>query len=374
MVLPNLSRARASGLLMIAASSGCAGPDIEVGWMEGFSYSWELFNHRLSFVHADVAPTGASVAVIGGTSTTGYAPDLADGCDAGTCDEFPFYDDAAIKVGWGRAVVGANRWAVGTATASLIADADGESATLQIPLEGKARGTATAILVGLELDTDEPLDGAEACYRPGNGWHPRRIAVSLGEPIVSDDGQTATVEVQAAFEAGNSLEDVRACVDEVADRARVATDVTVLVVVGKGDATATDVTHGATYAWSGSATAPEAQDSPDPSSRPWDPGMDAEGALAGWSAIDFAFHVDDPDDRGAYLRSWSFAVDPVAGAASGHATNHSPGTQLSGFDYTFSGTARAVDLGVDVERGNADALLPAALDESFAPVITELAF
>ena len=79
--------------------------------------------------------------------------------------------------------------------------------------------------------------------------------------------------------------------------------------------------------------------------------------------MDFQFHVDDAEDRGAYLRTIEYLADPVGGTAWGHATNYSPGTQLSGFDYAFSGTVVGVGFDGEVERGTASGTIEELVDE-----------
>ena len=64
----------------------------------------------------------------------------------------------------------------------------------------------------------------------------------------------------------------------------------------------------------------------------------------------------------------------MAGVAEGFATNYSPGTQLSGFDYTFAGVVEAVDLGADVNRGLLEVTYEIVLDDDGAavPMVWEL--
>jgi hypothetical protein len=94
--------------------------------------------------------------------------------------------------------------------------------------------------------------------------------------------------------------------------------------------------------------------------------------LLGWSQFDFRFHVDDPDDRGAYLRTVSVDADLATTTASGHATNYSPGSQLSGFDYAFSGTVRGMEVDGEVERGLVVETVPVDLREDGTPEIHQL--
>jgi hypothetical protein len=95
--------------------------------------------------------------------------------------------------------------------------------------------------------------------------------------------------------------------------------------------------------------------------------LDLESAAAGWSAFDFRFHPNDAEDRGAYLRTLSFAIDASAGEAAGTATNYSPVSQLSGFEYAFTGTIRSVALEEAPERGRVQEEIPAEVDAEGDP-------
>ena len=57
----------------------------------------------------------------------------------------------------------------------------------------------------------------------------------------------------------------------------------------------------------------------------------------------------------------------VEGRVSGHATNYSPATQLSGFDYVFRGTAFGLALPGEVSRRRGEGLIDIALDEDGNP-------
>lgn len=353
-----------SRALWLVALGGCTS-DVEVTWLEGFGFEWDLFNHRLSHLQFGLLPSQADVAMVGGTSTTGVSPELPAECDPDTCDEFPFFDEALVEV---RAATASLPVATGSATVDLEVGADGATATLEVPLDRRGKGDAIAILDGITLSTDHPLSGGASCYDPAYGWHPRRIRVALGEPVI--DGDVATVPVEAMFEAGESLESVRQCVDAVNDQAVVALTVGVRVIAGRGAPGSAAVSQTMEYRLGdGGTTTPLPQDPPDLADR--------TVALAwtgpyGWSTVDFSFHVDDPEGRGAYLRSLSFFLDPETSSASGHATNYSPGTQLSSFDYTFAGEARALDLGVTPTRRFAADTLEVELDGDGAPVVERL--
>ena len=75
-------------LLAVAALAGCS-PESSVEWLEGAGYRWDLFNHRLSYLHVAVDERGPEIAVVGGTSTTGLQTELAPECESATCSELP---------------------------------------------------------------------------------------------------------------------------------------------------------------------------------------------------------------------------------------------------------------------------------------------
>jgi hypothetical protein len=343
---------------------GCAGDPVSVTVLEGFGYRWNLFNHRVSFVEGLLDDTSAQIAVVGGTSTTGVEPELADTCDADSCAEFPFEDASAVTTRWGRLT--APGIGAGVADVTFDVGAAGATTTVDVPVDSPDEAV-TAVLRGLVVDTTAPQ---ESCYNPAYGWHPRRIAVSLGAPVAGDG--VVSVPVTATFAAGASLEEERACIDAVYADAVVQMTVRVAVVTGKVTATEQSLDQSMAYTY-GTSTSPGEQPDPDPATRPLS--GDPAAAVYAWKALDFQFHVDDPDDRGAYLRSIVFAADADAGTASGHATNYSPGTQLSAFDYAFTGTVVALGApDATVERGVLEAEeLDAELDASEAPVVTTLA-
>lgn len=340
---------------------GCRPPldPQEATWLEGFRFSWDYFNHRLSTL--DVAPAGDElrVAIIGGTSTTGEQPgDLGAECSTG-CEEFPFVDRALLTADWIR--VRSDRVALVSGSVALDVGRAGGSGTVSVTLPKHATGDAVAVIEGLRLVTDHPLDGGDACYRPRYGWHPRRIAAVLGEPVV--DGEQVSVGVDLAFEAGVTEDPDRTCIDEVVDRAVVGFEVTVRFVVGVDDAVALPVANEAVYPFSGDGLNPEEQPEVEPAAL--DHGL-TDPAL-GWSAIDFRFMEAEPG-RGAYLRTLAFEADP-AGTALGWANNYSPGTQLEGFDYSFEGTVRAFTMDATIERGTVDETLQTELDTNGDPVV-----
>lgn len=91
--------------MLFAVLTGCSTlPEQEATWLQGAYYDWELFNHRVSYIHFAV-DEALETSVIGGTSTTFpsfFPPDLPDGCDPNACDELPFGDVADLRAGWGR--------------------------------------------------------------------------------------------------------------------------------------------------------------------------------------------------------------------------------------------------------------------------------
>lgn len=357
-------------LPLLLALLGCKpdGEPTSSAWIQGASYGWELFNHRVSHVQWRVTDSGVEAAIIGGTSTTGVTPTLPAGCDEATCDELPFLDDSAVEVGWVTAEDSEIAFTEGSAT--LLVGAGGAETSVALTLPAHAEGDSFPLIRGLTLDTDQPLTGGEACYNPAYGWHPRRIAVALGTPV-PDDGGGVLVPVSAHFEAGESLEEIRACIDDVNDQAQVQLTVDLVLVTTPGAWADVDVSHGATYAYGDGPASPDEQPEPDPAKRPL--GVDLVDPLVGWSALDWRFHVDDAEGRGAYLRTLSFQADAQADLASGHATNYSPITQLTGFDYSFSGTVYAFEPGeATTASGTVAATIPAELDAAEEPVVHAL--
>jgi len=342
----------------------CSGPESTGVWMESGGYGWEFFNHRVSHVELGVSDTEAFASIVGGTSTTGVVTELAEGCEAATCDEFPFFDNAEIELSWARAT--STDTVFGVASAVLVVDADGEALTLEVPLAERAKGEPIAIIRGYSFDSFQPLAGGDACYQPGNGWLPKRMGIELGDAILSDDRRSVSVEVAGHFEAGPTFEAERQCLDAVIDRARVGLRVDVLVAVTRGEAQAIEVDDSAQYAFSGDSADPGEQ--PEPSMADRALSTDLDDPLVGWSGFEFVFH-EVGEDRGAYLRTFSLVADVQQGVASGHATNYSPITQLSAFDYVFSGTVQAVDVGGPIERGQVSESIEVALDSDGAPVV-----
>ena len=353
--------------LMLATGAGC-GSESSAVWLEGASYEWAYFNHRLAHLGLSVAGDQAAVAVIGGTSTTGVEPDLDDSCDAGTCKEFPFSDLADVALPWARVTTRDAVFATGTL--SVVADADGASTTATIQLDQKARGDVTVILQGFSLDTDYALSGGDACYDPSFGWVPRQIGAAV-EGVLSDDGRSVDVTLNATFEAGPTHEEERVCLDAVVDQAQVPFDADVLVVVTKAAAESHAVTGEASYdRGDGGQFSPDQQPDPDRADRPLSVGID--DPLVGWSAFHFDLWAPDGEpDAGVYVRGLRLEASAADGYASGHAWNYSPATQLTGLAYTFDGVVSAADVGGGVERGTLTSTVPATLeDDGVATVYT----
>jgi hypothetical protein len=352
----------------VLACVGCRGGEpVDARWLEGFDLGWTFFNHRVSQVVARTDDDAAQVAFVGGTSTTGVRPTLPDGCDPSTCEEFPFLDTADIALYYGR--IQTDRAAFADGAVTVVAGVDGASTTVSVPLPPGAPRAGFAMLRSLSLGTDVPLDGEAGCYDPANGWHPRRVRVALGPPTF--EGDVARVTVDVAFEAGNSLEDVRACIDAVRDRAQVRFDLALWVVATREAVTEQEVVGGMSFPDpAGGVPAPQV-----PTDAAALDGAFGPDSVVGWRAVDMAFHQEDPLERGAYLRTWTLRVDPVGGTAAGQATNYSPGTQLSGFSYEFAGTVVGATLPGAVAHGfTAATAVPAALAEDGGPVLTALPY
>lgn len=337
-----------TGLLALALA-GCASTE-DATLMEGFSYAWVGANHRVSHLTFGVDDADAVVAVVGGTSTTGLDPELPATCDEDTCEEFAFTDRADISIRWARVTESEATFA--TQGVALIATAEGTEQSVEVDLARKAKGDAQVVIRQWSLDTDHALSGGDACYNPAYGWHPRRLQIAADNVALASDGKSVTFDLHAAFEAGNSLETERECVDAVNEQAQVPLTVQVLVVAGEFAADSATQEQSASYTYGCSGTglciSPDPQPDPDWTQRAVD--FDLQDPVFGWSALDFGFHVDDPDQRGAYLRTLTVFAEADTLVAAGHATNFSPGTQLSGFEYEFTGTVIGMDLGA-VERG-----------------------
>ncbi len=350
-----------------ADDTGSSANTVTGVWLEEATYEWDYFNHRLSHATLVVDEDGADIAVIGGTSTTGVDPELPDGCSSDTCNEFPFKDNAIVSLGWGR--IETDEAALGSDSIELIADAGGITDTLEIVLEGgiSEGDEVAAVLQGFSLDTDYPLTGGDSCYDPALGWHVKNLAIELGEPEITSDG-TLQVDVSVRLAAGASVEEVRECVDSVTDQAQVPITVHVLGISTSAAVSSETISHSMSYEYEDSEGDLVEQPDPDMGDRP----LGLDDSLVGWSALDFSFHVDDPDNRGAYIRKLSVAHSVSEGWASGHSNNYSPPTQLSGYDYAFEGRLTGVDLSASAQRGTILETLPAELDANSDAVVTSV--
>jgi len=352
-------------LLIPLLATGCFGEDVEISWLRGFGFGWTGFNHRVSYLHFAVEDDGLDMAIIGGASSTNYVPDLPEGCDPDACDELPFDDTSSVTIAWGRTTTSL---ATGSAEATVFATPTGGQQSLEIPLEGRGKGHAAVMLQALTVDTDYALSGGDDCYIPMLGWHPRHMAVSLVDPQLSDDGKSVTVTLKGSFEAGYSFEEYRACQDDVVEEAQVPITVRVLAIATPNGLEQHGLQHDLHYEFTGNQFDPEEQ--PDPPLEERALALSWDDAIAGWSAIDFRFDEDDPDLRGAYLRTLSVGFDPAEGWASGHASNYSPGTQLSDFGYAFEGQITAVEADGAMEWGSATFdEIEAELDDDARPVL-----
>ncbi|MCB9668315.1 MAG: hypothetical protein H6736_21825 [Alphaproteobacteria bacterium] len=330
---------------------GC-GTESTATFLRGNRFEWDYFNHRLSHLEYGIEDEQAHLAIVGGTSTTAFAPPLPAGCDVDTCTEFPFADRAQMRLDWGR--VTTTQAVFGTGAASVVADADGETVTATIPLGARGRKVPHVLLNGYTISSNEPLAGEEACYLPQNGWLPTRVALTLGEPALSADGMSVTVDVTAVFAAGPTYEDERVCLDEVIDRARVRFDVHLLAVVTHVEPQELTFDQTQSFAY-GDRFDPLEQPEPDPAEHALGVGGDADLTL-GWTGWDFRFHTEG-QERGAYIRSLELFLDGAGDVGWAHARNYSPGTQLSGFDYAFTGRALAFPLKGETTTGSVDELV-----------------
>ena len=286
-------------------------------------------------------------------------------CDPETCDELPFEDTSEVTIGWGSTTTS---FAVGSVEATVIATPSGGEQELSIPLNQRGSGDVGVLIQALTVDTDHALVGGDACYIPSLGWHPRRLAMALVDPVLSSDGASVELTLTGQFEAGYSFEEYRACQDEVVDELQVPITVRVLAIATPSGLERHSVEHLLEYDFSGNQFDPEEQPDPDLAERPLT--LSWASAIAGWSALDFGFHQDDPDLRGAYLRTMDVGLDADQGWASGHATNYSPGTQLSDFSYSFVGEVTALEADTVVSTGSATYTeIEAELDDDHRPVI-----
>ena len=117
-------------LLLVGACKKGGDPIV---WFSGASYEWSLANHRLSHLEIGADNKRAYASVVGGTSTTEVDAELPQACDPDTCEELPFWDEALVRVDWGRVDDPDARFAV--VTAELTADPDGETVTAEATID-----------------------------------------------------------------------------------------------------------------------------------------------------------------------------------------------------------------------------------------------
>lgn len=342
---------------------GCKDKDTDSGalqpvtqtWIEGYRYHWVGANHRLSYLKLGLDGDMLSLALVGGTSTSGEGASL-DSCDL-ACEELIFRDKSDHTVHWARYTGTDAVFAIGSVEA--VATADGVTTSVDLTLPEAASGDVTVLVTGLTVNTNYPLTGGEACYIPAYGWHIKRMAAEVTGASLS--GSTVSADVSMVFEAGYSLEAIRECVDAVVDQAQVPITLDLMAVVSSGATASQDVSHGESYGLRDEDGDLIEQPDPDYGARSLDLGL--SNPIAGWSRLDFVFHEEEGLGRGAYIRDLEWLIDVEAGVASGHATNASF-TQLSGFDYAFSGTVVGVETTGEIERGTLVVTdLPASLTE-----------
>ena len=352
--------------------AGCA-PPTSASWLQGGSYRWTAFNHRLSHLTLQLGEGQAYVAVVGGASTTATVFDEDGTCIDSTCFELPVVDSSTVGLRVQQAVSSTIQF--GRGRVSMVADAAGATMSTKVGL-GQTVDADTpvrAFIAGWSLSTDRPLSTeAEAlsCYDPRHGWHPRAFAVSL-DPVIAADGRSVDVAVTGRFEAGPSQEEERACVDAIAQFAEVDLEVDLVVAVG-GDADgriAVDQQAAWEHRDEKGALIPQPQPTEGTAA-------DMDASLAwGWSSLAWDFQIDDPE-RGAYLRTVLFDADPSTNTALGFANNESPITQLSGFGMAFSGVLEGVgsdDLSLTTWNVGLSEL-PAALDDEGVAEVTTVPF
>ena len=336
-------------LALAVVLTGCASGGGEATWLTGFRYRWTNTNHRLSTLSAAPDGAAAEVAVVGGTSTTAVVfEDNTCPDDGAGCGELPVKDTWDLGLAWAHATSRKAVLGSGAVTATVGADPMKVEARVTLPRKVKA-AEAWIGSISLESGAEQELP---SCYDPRHGWTPRRISVAVGEASV--DGAEVVVPVELAFEAGLTLEPLRACLDAAASAAKVGMVIGVVVVGLRDEAVeVTLVEQGNTV--------------------PFEPGVDQEptadavtawspvGALYGWRALSWWFH--EADERGAYLRSLSFSLED---GAIGWATNDAPPVLLqSGFDFRFEGEVVSVDAEAEVvSYAAAEPGLAADVDEA----------
>jgi hypothetical protein len=281
---------------------------------------------------------GVAFTFVGGVSTTAvsfYDETCPEG-GTSTCDELPTLDEGNLDAT--LAEVTSSSVVFGDAAARLmVVGAEPVSDTVRVVLARPvdADASVTAWIAGFALWSGVPLPpGAASCYDPRHGWLPTELALEVADVAVVEGGQAVDVTVAASFSAGLTLEDIRACLDAVADLAALRVDLDLVVAAG-GEVRVADVSNAASWPLDRTGTQPP------PSSGADADDVAALGEAAGWRSVRWRFHEEDPDGRGAYLRSIGLRLDPASGDAAGWATNQSA-TMLSGFEYAFTGRAVGV--------------------------------
>jgi hypothetical protein len=294
---------------------------------------WSLFNHRLSTLEIRPVDEGVAFTFVGGVSTTAvsfYDETCPEG-GSSTCDELPTLDEGNLEATLSEAT--SSDVVFGDAAARLlVVGAEPVSDTVRVVLARPvdADASVTAWIAGFGVWSGVPLpEGAASCYDPRHGWLPTELSLAVTDAVVADGGQAVDVTVEASFDAGLTLEDIRACLDAVADLAALRVDLDLVVAAG-GEPRSAEVSNAASWPLDRTGTQPPPTSGADADD------VGALGDASGWRAMRWRFHTDDPDGRGAYLRSIGLRLDPSAGDAAGWATNQSA-TMLSGFDYAFTG-------------------------------------
>jgi hypothetical protein len=351
---------------LLAACSPDAPLPSEATWMHDLAVSWDGFNHRLSVLHARPVDADLEVAFIGGASTTDVVFDDSGTCiDIETCWELPFLDSSTFTASHQAGVGTDVQLAMGEVT--VVAGPDGVEGSAEVLVDEAFDGEAVALIAGLRLDTGD-AEVVGSCYDPRHGWLLRELTVTLGTPEGS--GPAVTVPVTARFEGGASLEEERECLDAIYADGTVTLTVDIAVVAGATSVTTHTVAQAAEYdcdvcAEGGVVTNPPEQPLPDPVS------LSFASDLVGWTSLSYTFH--EGDTRGAYLRTLAIDLDVAGQTANGTATNFSPLSQQSGFDYDFEGTLAEVEADVELStRDYAIDAMPATLDAEGEAVLTTL--
>ena len=182
--------------------------------------------------------------------------------------------------------------------------------------------------------------------------------------IAPNSADDSSFDVTGVFEAGNSV-GYQKGIDAVNEEAQ---NLKVYLLAVDTKELAETQSCWAEYEL-GSKSEPNPQNDPDLSERPLT--LPVEDHVLGWTSLAFSFHENDEAGRGAYLRHLMFDINTDDVAAYGHATNYSPGSQLSGFDYTFNGEIVSIPVRGAFESGLLELQLEAVVDDDKVPVLTE---